>query len=50
VVRCKDCGLVDLEFIQKWDDDYAFIECPECGALDSHEEIDEDQWIEEMID
>ena len=48
MTRCKECGLVDIEFIQHWGDDFAFIECPECGALDSQEEIDYNDWIEEM--
>jgi len=48
ITRCRECDIADIEFTHVWKDDASYILCPECGARDSKEEIEEDLWAEEM--
>lgn len=48
MIKCRECDVVDLEatVIVRNDEEYQL--CPNCGAEDSVEEIDELAWEEEM--
>ena len=48
IIRCGNCGVTDVEFIDRETDEEAYRQCPECGACDCEEEVPEDIWAEEM--
>jgi hypothetical protein len=50
MTRCGNCGIADIEFILRIDADETYTQCPECGATDCEEEVNDLDWAEEMAD
>lgn len=48
MTRCKECNIVDLGVTKFVKNGEEYVLCPNCGAEDSVEEIDELKWAEEM--
>ena len=50
MTKCNDCGIVDLGITRVIKNDEEYELCPNCGAEDSVEEVDELDWIQDMED
>lgn len=50
MTKCGDCGIVDLGITRIVRNDEEYELCPNCGAEDSVEDIEELNWIEDMED
>ena len=48
MTKCNNCDVVDLGINHIIREDEVFELCPNCGAEDSVEEIDEIEWAEKM--
>lgn len=48
LTKCKECDVVDLGVNKVIRNDEEFQLCPNCGAKDSVEEINELEWEESM--
>lgn len=48
MTKCNNCDIVDLGINRVLKDNEEFQLCPNCGAEDSVEEIDELEWLEDM--
>ena len=50
MIRCGECKTVDVEFLKFEMYGEECIVCPECGAEESAEEVDQIAWEEEMAE
>jgi len=48
MTKCNECDVVDLGVVETKTTYEVVYRCPNCGAEDSVEEIDELEWAEDM--
>lgn len=49
MTRCIECNIVDLGVTKVIRNESEYLLCPNCGADDTVEEIDELDWVEDMV-